>query len=72
MAHFYGNLQGNRGETTRAGTKGSGINCHIRGWNLGVEVFCEYNEKTKKDEISIYKTKGSNRSGKKLIKKITE
>ena len=36
MSHFYGRLQGCRGETTRTGSKGSGINAHIRSWNNDV------------------------------------
>jgi hypothetical protein len=40
MAHFYGNIQGNRGEATRMGTKGSGISAHIRGWDIGAKVSC--------------------------------
>lgn len=38
MSHFYGTMQGNRGETSRGGSATSGIVSHTRGWNLGVEV----------------------------------
>ena len=34
MAQFYASIQGNRGEATRMGTKASGIEGHIRGWNI--------------------------------------
>jgi hypothetical protein len=40
MAHFYGNLQGSRGEATRMGTKNSGIEAHVRGWGVGIYVSC--------------------------------
>lgn len=59
MAHFYGSMQGNRGEATRCGSKESGIEAHIRGWVIGVRVFCSYDEKLRKDVITIYKTSGS-------------
>lgn len=36
MSHFYGYLRGNRGTTTRGGSKGSGINAHIKSWNNDV------------------------------------
>lgn len=37
MAHFYGRLKGNRGETTRCGSRNSGIRATIRSWRS--EVF---------------------------------
>ena len=59
MAHFYGEIQGNRGEATRMGTKNSGFRGHIRGWHIGVSIECSYNEELGKDVIRIYKTGGS-------------
>ncbi len=38
MARFYCDMQGNRGEATRMGSKDSGIRSHPRGWNLGIRV----------------------------------
>jgi len=66
MAHFYAEIQGNRGEATRVGTKQSGISGHIRGWNVGVRVSCVFNEKTGKDEVHVRLTSGSggHKSGK--------
>ena len=32
MSHFYGTLQGNRGEATRAGSKKSGIMTYAASW----------------------------------------
>lgn len=60
MAHFYGNLQGNRGEATRMGTKDSGFRGHIRGWHIGGSVNCYYNESKDRDEVLIFATRGSN------------
>ena len=62
MSHFYASMQGNRGEATRCGSKQSGIDAHIRGWNSGVRVSCRYNKTTGRDECFIYATGGSNRS----------
>ena len=59
MAHFYGEIQGNRGEATRMGTKDSGFSGHIRGWKVGGSVNCNYNESKDRDEVSIYATGGS-------------
>lgn len=60
MAHFYASIQGNRGEATRIGTKNSGIEGHIRGWNIGAEVRCHVNAKGQ-DVVEIWLTGGSNR-----------
>jgi len=38
MAHFYGTMQGSRGETSRMGTVNSGMTAHVRGWDVGIEV----------------------------------
>lgn len=57
MAHFYASIQGNRGEATRMGSKGSGISGHIRGWNVGARVTCSH--ENDKDVVRIYKTTGS-------------
>ena len=38
MSHFYGSMQGSRGEVTRQGGKNGGISAHVRGWDFGVRV----------------------------------
>ncbi len=38
MSHFYGYLQGNKGQATRCGSKNSGIKAHIRSWNNDVHT----------------------------------
>lgn len=63
MAQFYANIQGNRSEATRMGTKNSGIEGHIRGWNVGAKVYMSYNEETKQDECTVYLTSGSHGGG---------
>lgn len=59
MAHFYGEIQGNRGEATRMGTKDSGFRSHIRGWHVGASVNCNHNNSKDRDQVSIYATTGS-------------
>ena len=62
MAQFYAEIQGNRGPATRMGTKTSGIRGHIRGWDVGVEVYggVSFNGD---DILEIYVTYGSNQNG---------
>jgi hypothetical protein len=72
MAHFYGEIQGNRGEATRLGTKDSGFRGHIRGWNVGGSVNCNYNESKDKDEVSIYATGGSGYGGSEHLADVIE
>lgn len=38
MSHFYGKLQGGRGEATRTGTKSSGVTTHAAGWGGAIRV----------------------------------
>lgn len=58
MARFYAEIQGNRGVAARQGNKDSGLWSHIRGWNVGVEIFCRADGAG--DRIEIYRTSGSN------------
>lgn len=59
MAQFYADIQGNRGRATRMGTKKSGMDGHIRGWNVGCRVWMQFNEQTGQDECTIDLTSGS-------------
>jgi hypothetical protein len=60
MAHFYADIQGNRGPVSRLGSKNSGIGGHIRGWGIGVEVNCYFDELTGRDVCKVSATGGSN------------
>ena len=72
MARFYASIQGNRGEATRMGTPSSGIEGHIRGWNIGVKVQCLVNSEGK-DEVRVWVTGGSNYSTSvEMVGKFTE
>lgn len=59
MAHFYAEIEGTRGATSRIGSKVSGIKGHIRGWNCGVRVRGKYKSSDEQDEFQIYATGGS-------------
>ena len=58
MSRFYADIQGNRGEATRQGSKASGIRGHIRGWDSGAQVYCGVNSDGK-DVVEVYLTRGS-------------
>ena len=54
MSHFYGVLQGNRGEATRCGTKSSGVNVTAAGWGGAIEVTIWHNPETGKDMYHVW------------------
>jgi len=58
MSHFYGSIQGARGEATRTGTANSGIKAHVRGWDIGGMVTVE--NVNGEDVVHFYVTGGSN------------
>ncbi len=60
MSHFYGNMQGSRGETTRCGDRNSGLGAHVRGWDMGVSTRVRATDNG--DAATVYLTGGSNGS----------
>lgn len=58
MAHFYGEIFGQRRIVSTVGNKSSEISAHIRGWDSG--VFVRLTHDNGKDHILVYKTGGSN------------
>ncbi len=59
MARFYGELRGKAATTaTREGSERSGLWAHLRGWDIGVVVFCDVVDGC--DVIKVYETGGSN------------
>ena len=56
MAHFYATVQGNRGETSRTGSKNSGITAKAYGWDLGGTVVTEFNKHLDTDVVIFYVT----------------
>ena len=72
MAHFYGEIQGTaKTIASRTGSAKSGIQAHIRGWNVGVKISC-YVDEDGKDCITIYHTKGSNNPSWYIIAKFVD
>ena len=65
MARFYASIRGNRGEATRMGTPASGIEGHVRGWNVGVRV--EGRTEGGMDYLYVYATGGSNGSAREQL-----
>jgi len=53
MAHFYGTLQGARGEATRLGTKNSGLHTTACSYEGKVRVVLDFDEKLGKDIATV-------------------
>ncbi len=60
MAHFIGYIKGQRGEASRLGSKKSGLDATANGWHIGARICLRHNDETGKDELTVYKTGGSN------------
>ena len=52
MSHFYGTLQGSRGEATRCGTKSSGIVTYAASWQGAIRV-CVTQDKFGHDVFTV-------------------
>jgi len=72
MAHFYGGVQGSKGESTRLGEKKSGLTTFANGWNLGVDVRLRYCEDTKEDIAEVTLTSGSKGGKSKFLGRFTD
>ena len=53
MSHFYGTLKGSRGEATRCGTKGSGVEVTAAGWGGCITVRVYHDKATGEDRFLI-------------------
>ena len=71
MAHFYGVVQGDRGSTSRCGTKNSGIIARAAGWNLGLQIDMGMNSHGK-DVAHLKITDGSNFNNKVYLLNVSE
>ena len=59
MSRFYASISGSaKSEATRQGTKNTGIEGHVRGWDLGVKIYGDV-DKDDKDGFHIYMSSGS-------------
>jgi hypothetical protein len=67
MAHFYSTVSSKNTTHTKCGTKKEGMQAHIRGWDVGVQVDLSVNSDGE-DVVCVYLTDGSNgHKGKKLF-----
>lgn len=62
MAHFYGSIQGNRGEATRTGAKTSGMLSEAKGWDLGGKVTMIYSPELDTDVLKLFTTRNNGRT----------
>jgi hypothetical protein len=53
MSHFYGTLQGMRGEATRCGSKDSGIDTVAASWKGAIRVSVYHDDETGEDRYDI-------------------
>lgn len=54
MSHFYGTIEGNRGEATRGGTKASGLVAQVASWSGAIRVHVKYDEVTGRNHFTVY------------------
>ena len=54
MSHFYGVLEGSRGQATRCGTKSSGMDVIAAGWQGALVTHLRYNADQDRDEYRVY------------------
>lgn len=54
MSHFYGVVQGSRGEATRTGGSGSGMRTTAASWQGAVQVQLYMDAETGKDFAHVY------------------
>ena len=53
MSHFYGVLKGGRGESTRTGTKSSGLKVTAASWRGAVSVYMWHDDATDTDHFEV-------------------
>lgn len=63
MAHFYSSIQGPRGETTREGTKSSGISAYVQSWTGRIEASFDHDSREDRDYACVVLTTGPSGSG---------
>ena len=55
MSHFYGTVQGNKGEASRGGTKESGLHTYCASWSGAIRC-CAYVDSDGVDCVRVEKT----------------
>lgn len=63
MAHFRTEIKGNRGWAHRTGTKDSGMEARVHGWDFGLRVEIHHDPTTNNGEgedfCKVYRTDGA-------------
>lgn len=59
MAQYRGTVKGDRTETSRLGTKSTGMVTTCNGWRVGITCIIEHNTETGEDEVRAYVTQGN-------------
>lgn len=54
MAHFYGEIQGNKGEASRLGSKQSGFRTVAASWSGAIETYIYWDKDAKRNMFSVY------------------
>jgi len=67
MAHFYGTLQGQRGQASRLGGKGSGLQTYAASWQGAVSVRLYYDEETGADMALVTLTRHHGKGSERVI-----
>jgi len=67
MARYKADISGARGSASRLGTVSSGIEAHVRGWDIGVRVYGCPNGDDSGDGFTLYITGGSNNSSDRVL-----
>ena len=69
MSHFYGTLQGSRGEATRCGTKNSGLGTYAAGWSGAVRTHVWHDTQIDRDRYEVWEAPWKGIGNSKLLAK---
>lgn len=69
MAHFYGTLQGSRGEATRLGTKNSGLHVKACSYEGAIRVVLRYDPDTQQDIATVTMTRHMSKGTERILYK---
>ena len=56
MSHFYGTLQGSRGEATRCGTKNSGLVTYAASWSGAIRTQVWHDHQINRDRYEVWES----------------
>lgn len=67
MAHFYGEIQGSRGEASRLGNKKSGFRTVAASWSGAIETYVYWDEDAKRNMFNVYLIPWGSSDGKRKL-----